>query len=189
MLGERGDETRQHDERYQQRKHTGPHTQRDARLLLQSESGNDRVGYQGVGSHDATQQEGSLDGIMQQPDAHAEGEEEGDEAGEQTIDDEPQLVFLHAFHVHLQGCEKHDVIKSHLSEEFERGISFQDVQSVFAHEDTRQHHSDDVGNSEFTHDDGGKEDDEEHYEENQRRVGNREVLGNIYHRLSSLSVM
>ena len=32
------------------------------------------------------------------------GVEEGDEAGEQTIDDEPQLVFLHAFHVHLQGC-------------------------------------------------------------------------------------
>ena len=126
---------------------------------------------------------------MQQPDAHAEGEEEGNEAGEQTIDDEPRFVFLHTLHVHLQGGEEHDVVESHLAEQLERCISFQNVQSVFAHEDTRQHHSDDMGDSEFTHDDRGKEDDEEHYEEDQRRVGNWKIFCNIQHRHSTLLLM
>ncbi len=120
VLGERGYETCQHDERYQERKHAGPHTQRNARFLLQSISRNDRIGYQGIGSHDAAQQEGSPDGIVQQPDAHAEGEEEGNETGEQTIDDEPRFVLLHTLHVHLQGGEEHDVIESHLAEQLER---------------------------------------------------------------------
>ena len=46
-------------------------------------------------------------------------------------------------------------------------------------EHTCQHHSDDVRDTEFTHDDRGKEDDEEHYEEYQRRVCDREVLSDI----------
>ena len=185
MTGERGNETCQHDERYQERKHAGTHAQRNARFLLQTISGNDRVGYQGIGSHDAAQQKRCPGGIVQQPDAHAEGEEEGNEAGEQTIDDEPRFVFLHTLHVHLQGGEEHNVVESHLAEQLERCISFQDVQSVFTHEDTRQHHSDDMRNSEFTHDDRGKEDDEEHYEEDQRRVGNWKIFCNIQHRHST----
>ena len=185
MTGERGNETCQHDEGYQQRKHAGTHTQGYTWFLLQTISGNDRVGYQGIGSHDAAQQKRCPDGIVQQPDAHAEGEEEGNEAGEQTIDDEPRFVFLHTLHVHFQGGEEHNVVESHLAEQLERCISFQNVQSVFAHEDTRQHHSDDMRDSEFTHDDRGKEDDEEHYEEDQRRVGNWKIFCNIQHRHST----
>ena len=110
MLGERGDETCQHNERYQERKHAGTHAQRNARFLLQTISGNNRIGYQGIGSHDAAQQKRCPGGIVQQPDAHAKGEEEGNEAGEQTIDDEPRFVFLHTLHVHFQGGEEHNVV-------------------------------------------------------------------------------
>ena len=126
---------------------------------------------------------------MQQPNAHAVSEGEGDEAGEQAIDDEPRLVFLHALHVHLQGGEKHDVVESHLTKELKGRVTFQDIESILAHQDTCQHHSDDVRNAQLAHDDRGKEDNEHHHEEDQRRVGNREVLDNIYHWLSSLSVM
>ena len=185
MLAERCYQSGKHNQGYEQRNHARPHTQRNARFLLQSVSRNDRIGNQRIGCHDAAQQEGSLGRVVEQPDAHAIGEEERYKTGEQAIDKQSRLVLFHAFHIHLQCSEEHDVIESHLSEELKRRVALQDIQSVFAYEHTCQHHTDDVRDTEFTHDDRGKEDDEEHYEEYQRRVCDREVLSDMEHRLSS----
>ena len=119
-------------------------------------------------------------------DAHAIGQDERDEAGEQAIDEQSPLVFLHALHVHLQGGKEHNVIKSHLAEQLKRRIPLQDIESILADEHASQYHSDDMGNTEFAHNDRGEEDDEQHYEEDQRRVGYREILGDVPHRLYTL---
>ena len=120
MLAERGDEAGENHQCYQEGNHAGTYAQGDARLLLKTKSGDDRVGNQGIGSHDAAQQQGSLLGVMQKMDTHAIGQDERDEAGEQAIDEQSPLVFLHALHVHLQGGKEHNVIKSHLAEQLKR---------------------------------------------------------------------
>ena len=81
-------------------------------------------------------------------------------------------MFLHALHVHLQSRQEHDIAESDASEQFERVVTFQNVQAVLADKHTCQHHANDVRDTQFTHDNWGKQNDAKHDEEYQRRVCN-----------------
>ena len=118
---------------------------------------------------------------MQQVDGHDVGQSEGHEAGEQSEGDKPPRVLLHALHVHLQAGEEHDVVQSDASEEFERVVALQDVQSILADEHAGEHHADDVRNSQFAHDDRGKQDYQQYHEEYQRGVGDGEICYQMCH--------
>ena len=50
---------------------------------------------------------------------------------------------------------------------------------MLSDDDTRQHHTDDVGNAQFTHNNRGKQDDEQYDEEYQGRTRYREVARHV----------
>ena len=134
-------------------------------MLLQTVFADDGVGDERIGREDTCQQHRGQGRIAQQMDAGKVGADEGDEKREQSEDDELQPLLLQVAEVHLQSGQEHDVEQAHLAEEFERGVTLQDVQSVFAHSHTRQHHTDDVGDAQFAADDGRQKNDAEHHKE------------------------
>ena len=105
-------------------------------MLLQTVFADDGVGDERIGREDTCQQHRGQGRIAQQMDAGKVGADEGDEKREQSEDDELQPLLLQVAEVHLQSGQEHDVEQAHLAEEFERGVTLQDVQSVFAHSHT-----------------------------------------------------
>ena len=75
------------------------------------------------------------------------------------------VVLLQTFHIHLQSCKKHYVVEAYLSEESERGVSLKDVQSIRSYDDTRQHHTYDMGYFQLAHEHRSKQYDTQHGEE------------------------
>ena len=90
-------------------------------------------------------------GVTQYRLRHHVGQYQGHETGEQSEDDKATGVFLHPLHVHLESSEEHDVVETHAAEEFERVVALQDVEAILSDDDTRQYHTDDVRNTQFTH--------------------------------------
>ena len=113
---------------------------------------------------------------MEQGGGHDISKTEGNEAGQTAEDEELPRVFLDTLHVHFQSCEEHDVVESDSPEELEGVVTLQDIQPVLANEHTRQHHTDDMGNPQLTHNDRCREDNQQHHEEDERGVGDGEIL-------------
>ena len=79
-------------------------------------------------------------------------------------------MFLHALHIHFQSGQEHNVIKSHPAEQFKGVVTHQDVETILPDHHTRQHHTDDMRNTQFTHHNRCNEDDQQHHKEDQRGV-------------------
>ena len=108
--------------------------------------------------------------IVEEGDARQIGDDEGNEEGKETEDTHLAQILAQALKVHLQSCEEDDIEQTDAPEEFEGGVALQDIEPVLTDENTRQHHADDVGDTQFAHNDGSYEDDEKHYEKCYRRT-------------------
>ena len=125
---------------------------------------------------------------MQPHPSHDVGHAQGDKAGQKSEDQELVRFLFDAFRVHLQSGEEHDIIKAHASQDLERHVTFENVETIMADDDTCQHHADDVGDAQFTHDDRGEENDEQHHEEDQRGVGNGEICCHQSHFVCKVTI-
>ena len=163
-------------ERQEERDHGRAHAQDHAGLPLQTIFSHDGVGHEGIGRHDTSQQERCCDGESEYLFSCEIGHEKGNQRGEQAEGEHSVFVLLQSLHVHFQGGEEHDIVKSHLAEELKRGVALQYVQPIWADEHPGNNHSNDVRNAQLTHDDRCKEDDQEHHEESQGGVGDGKVL-------------
>ena len=143
----------QADECQQQRQHRPTHAQCHAGLALQAIATNDGVGDERVRCHQRTQQERCLVAVAEEPSRREIGEDERREERQQSEERHARDVLSQAIHVHLQCCQEHDVVESDLSKQLERCVALQDVQSIFSYQHTRQHHANDVGDAQLTHDD------------------------------------
>ena len=148
---------------------------------LQTVFRDDRVGYQRVRRHDAAEQQSGLTRIVEQVDAGVIDHDEGDKKREQSENRHFPEVLLGALHVHFKSGKEHDEIETHLSENFERGIALQYVQSVLPHQHAGQHHSDDVWNAQLGHNHRREQDDAEHDEEDPRGIGDGKIGAEIEH--------
>ena len=72
-------------------------------------------------------------------------------------------MFLHTLRVHLQSSEEHDVVKSYTSKEFKGVVALQNIKAILPDDDTCEHHTDDMRNTQFTHHDRGKQNDHQHH--------------------------
>jgi hypothetical protein len=59
-------------------------------------------------------------------------------------------MMLHTAHIELESGQKHNVVDTYLSEQFERAVSVEDVQSVFSDQHTSQYKADYMGNPKAT---------------------------------------
>ena len=84
-------------------------------------------------------------------------------------------MFLHALHIHLQSCKEHNIIESHPAKKFKGVVAFKNIETILSNHYTRQHHTDDVRNTQLTHHNWRKEDDQQHHKEDQCRVSNRQI--------------
>ena len=172
---ERGGDTGQHHQCDKESQHGGAHAQGHAAVALQAVAHGDGVGYQCVGSHDAAEQQRGGGRIVQAHRGHGVGDGHGNECGEDSEDEKLAGVFLQSLHVHLQAGKEHNIVHAHFAEELEGVVAHQDVESVLAHEHTRQHHTYDMRYAQLAHDDGGKQDDAQHHKKHQCGVGDGEV--------------
>ena len=85
----------------------------------------------------------------------------------------------------ISEFERYGFGQDHLTKQFERRVAFQNVQAVLANEYTCQHHSDNMRNTQFTHDDRGKQDDEQHHAENNRGTRDRQIYVKVHNNLLS----
>ena len=106
---------------------------------------------------------------------HDVGEDQGYETGEQTEDQKLSGLAPDTLQVHLETGQEHDIVESDASEDLEGDIALQDVQTIFTDDDTRQYHTNDVRNAQFTHDNRRKENNHQHDEENHRGVSYWEI--------------
>ena len=144
-----------HDNQCHEKGHHGrAHTQRRTRMACQSVPSYDGVGYQCVRGHDGCKQKGAQRRIVQQSGCHGVSHSERYEKGQQPEDGHAVAVLFQPLHVHFQTGKEHDIIEADTSEKLKRGITLQYVQSVLPHDDTRQHHADDMRNAQPSHDDG-----------------------------------
>ena len=97
---------------------------------MQSVTAHDRVGDEGVRCHDAAQRQCRNGRITEQRRAHEVGQRERHGKRQQAKDDEVFAPLLHALEVHFKCREEHDIVESHLAEQFERVVAHQDVQAV-----------------------------------------------------------
>ena len=108
--------------------------------------------------------------VAQYGSRHDVGENQRHKTGEQAKNQELSGFALDTFHIHLETGQEHDVIKTDASEDLEGDVAFQNVQTIFANDDTRQYHANDVRNAQFTHDNRRKKNNHQHDEENHRGV-------------------
>ena len=120
-------------------------------------------------------------GISKQCTRHDIRKYQWHEACEKAEDKEMPGVFLQTLKIHLKTSEEHDIIYSHTAEYLEGNVALKDVESVIAYHNTSKHHSDDMGNAQFTHHDRCEEDNQKHHEEDQRGVGDGQICGNHIH--------
>ena len=151
---ERIDDGGHDDQCQEERRHGGADTQRRTCVACQSVPSYDGVGDQRVRGHDGCKQEGCQRRVVQQPRRHGVGYRKGCKESKHAENSHAAAVPLQSLHVHLQSGKEHDVIESDTSEKLKRGVALQYVQSVLSHDDTRQHHADDMRNAQPSHDDG-----------------------------------
>ena len=82
-------------------------------------------------------------------------------------------VSTETAHIHLQAGEEHDIVDADLSEEFERSIASQYIETMFTQHYTSQDEADDVRHMQTPEDDGRQQQNEQHDEENPRRIGDQ----------------
>ena len=83
-------------------------------------------------------------GIPEQDACHDVGQYEGHETGKQTKEKELSGVALHTLQIHFETCQEHDVVETHTAEDLKGDVSLEDIETVLADNDARQHHADDV---------------------------------------------
>ena len=103
---------------------------------------------------------------------HGVSHAEGQQARQQTEDEEMARALPHALQVHLQAGKEHDVVEAHLTENLKRRPPCQHVQPVGTYGHARQHHAYDMGDAQLAHHYRRKQDDKQHHEEYQRGVFN-----------------
>ena len=166
---------RQRQQCEQQCYHAGADAERYCLVALQTVLAHDGVGNERVARHDAAEQQCRLLRVAHHADAGKVHQHEGRQERQQTECQHLSDVLSQALHVHLQSCEEHDVVESYLSEEFERVVALQDVQPVLSHNDSREHHSDDVRNAEPVHHHRCHQYNDQHNEKYPCAVSDREI--------------
>ena len=107
---------------------------------------------------------------LQKMDAGIEAHDKGNTEGQQSEQHALPAVFLHASHVQLQAGKEHDIIDAHLPEQLKAAVSFQQVESIFSHQNAGNNQSHHIGNVQAVQQYGGKQDDGQYQEKNPGRV-------------------
>ena len=87
---------------------------------------------------------------------------------------------LEVLHVHFKSGKKHDIIKSYLTKQFKTAVACQYVKSMFANDNSRQYHTDNMRNTQPLQHNGGEQYNDQHQKENPRRVGDRKMKIKVY---------
>ena len=109
---------------------------------------------------------------------HTQSKRDGE--GQHTEHQRPAPVLPQVLQVHFQTGKEHDVINSHLSEQFEAAVTFQNVESVLTDYHSSQNHTNDMGNPQPSQQNGGKENDHQHKEKYPCRISYREMYADIH---------
>lgn len=139
-------------------------------MALQSVARHDGIGDEGVGGHDAAEQQRCHRTVVQYLNGYDIHEDERHKKGHKSENAHPAHVLPQVLYVCLKACEEHDIEQSHLAEQFEARVALQDVQPVWADNNTREHHSDDVRNTQLAHHYRSEEYNDEYGEEHHRGV-------------------
>ena len=109
------------------------------------------------------------------PEADGQGKQETEHSQRQG----GHLEFLYILHVHFERGQKHDIIKSHLAEQFETAVAVEHMETIGSDEYSGGNHAYDGRNPQPFEQHRREEDNAQHHEENPRRVGYGKTGGQI----------
>lgn len=95
---------------------------------------------------DASKQEGCGQAVVQQAISRYKTESKGDGCRDDAKNDAFRAILFQVLEVHLQACKEHDEVDAYFAEEFERGVSLEQVESVLSYQYACQYHSDEMWN-------------------------------------------
>ena len=168
---QRARQSGQHQQCKQQRNHRRRHAHCDALVARQPVATHDGVTHQRVAGKDARQQQRRRHTESEPPESGRKAQHKGHERCHRTEDGALQLVLFQAGEVHLQTCQKHDVVDAHLAKEFERLVTLQQVKPVFTDKHTGQNHADEMWDAQTAEQHRCQQDDGQHDEEDPGVIG------------------
>lgn len=173
---ERARNAGQHEQRTEHGEHRGADADGHADVAREAVARDDGERHEGVRGQNARQEQRSGGRVVEHKVADDIARHAGNHHCGRPEREPPAQVAFQAADVHAQpGCE-HDVVEPHLAEDPEARVAPEQPQAVLAHQDSRQHHADDVGDVQAVQQHGRKKDDAEHDEEDPSRIGDGEVV-------------
>lgn len=139
-------------------------------MALKSVSCHDGVGDEGVGGHDAAEQQRCHRTVVQYLYGHDVHQYERHKKGHKSEYPHLANVLPQVLYVRLQACEEHNIQQSHLAEKLEAGIALQDVKPIVTDKNAGKYHTDDVRDTQLAHHYRCEKDNDEYGEEYRRGV-------------------
>ena len=133
----------------------------------------DGVCHQGMRCQDTGEQQGSAQTETQQGHTYPHPDSKGDTEGQEAEQERLGKILLQVLQVHFQTGQEHDIIDTHLAEQLETTVPFQDIETILAYHHPGQNHADDMGDTQASQHDRSKKDNHQHQEEYPSRVCNR----------------
>ena len=110
-------------------------------MSAQTIASNDRIRNESVARINACKQKAGRQREAQEPDARHNAQHERNREGQYAEVQTCFAILLHAAHLELQTCEKHDIVNANLTEELKRPIVGKQVEAIRPHENAGHNQS------------------------------------------------